>query len=216
VTALKCPHCDVYANFRHEWSNSTSDHRFYGTPLFACFTCDNCRFPIVGPLAGDNLLQYWPTNTGRKQFPDVPKPIATAAGEAHLCLAAGSPLGAVALSRAVVESVAKAKGATTGNLQSKIDKLCGDGHISEAMKEAAHEIRFVGNEAAHGDLIAEPLTAEDAGEIVSLMDTILERVYQEPAQVARIRQQRESRKAKQVAAKEDKANYDDAPDEPPF
>jgi hypothetical protein len=218
MTALKCPHCGAYANFRHEWSSNPSDRRFDATPPFACFTCDNCRFPVVGVLAYDDLARYWPTTTGKKDFPDVPEPIATAASEAHLCLAAGSPLGAAALSRAAVESVAKAKGITNGRLQAKIDKLCSDGHISEAMKEAAHEIRFAGNEAAHGDLVAEPLNVEDAGEIVSLMDTILERVYQEPAQVARIRQQRESRKAKQAAATEGPSDGfgGDAPDEPPF
>jgi hypothetical protein len=88
------------------------------------------------------------------------------------------------------------------------------------MKEAAHEIRFAGNEVAHGDLVAEPLGKEDAEEIVSLMDTILERVYQEPAQVARIRQQRENRKAKPARAEDDelptKGREGSTSDEPPF
>jgi Domain of unknown function (DUF4145) len=213
MTALVCPHCGVLANFRYEWSPNSTDARFRHAPPFVCFSCDNCQYPVVGitidPSSG-KIGTYWPTAAGKKDFPDVPEPVATSASEAHVSLAAGSPRGAVALARAVVESVAKEKGITTGNLQSKIDKLCNDGYISEAMKEAANEIRFAGNEAAHGDLVTEPLTPEDAGEIVSLMDTILERVYQEPAQVARIRQQREERKARQVPVQKD------VPDEPPF
>ena len=43
------------------------------------------------------------------------------------------------------------------------------------------------------DLVAEQLKIEDADEIVALMDAVLERVYQEPAQVARIRDKRERR-----------------------
>lgn len=43
------------------------------------------------------------------------------------------------------------------------------------------------------DLVAEQLKIEDADEIVALMDAVLERVYQEPAQVARIREKRERR-----------------------
>jgi len=156
------------------------------------------------------IEQYWPTKTGRKEFPDVPESIAAIASQAHICLAAGAPHGAVALARAVVESVAKAKGVVTGSLQAKIDRLCNDGHISEAMKEAAHEIRFAGNAAAHGDLVAEPLAIEDAREVVSLMDAILERVYQEPAQVERIRKQREARQRK--SSSQDTV----AADEPPF
>jgi hypothetical protein len=64
------------------------------------------------------------------------------------------------------------------------------------MTEAAHEIRFAGNEAAYGDLVAEPLSIRDANAIVSLMDTIRQRVYQEPANVTRIRNKREQRRAK--------------------
>ena len=39
----------------------------------------------------------------------------------------------------------------------------------------------------------EPITVDDAAQIVDLMDAILERVYQEPARVARVRSSREAR-----------------------
>ena len=63
------------------------------------------------------------------------------------------------------------------------------------MKEASHEIRFAGNDAAHADIVADLTTLEDASEIVALMDVLLERVYQEPASVRRIRERREQRTA---------------------
>jgi hypothetical protein len=62
------------------------------------------------------------------------------------------------------------------------------------MKDAAHEIRFAGNEVAHSDLAENPIDQEDAEEVLRLMDAILMRVYQEPAQVARVRARREERK----------------------
>src|SRR5215472_9035430 len=65
---------------------------------------------------------------------------------------AAAPLGAVAVARAVVEAVAKDRGITTGNLKSKIDSLHSQGHITASMRDAATEIRFAGNDAAHGDL----------------------------------------------------------------
>jgi len=148
------------------------------------------------------IEEYWPTRVGGKTFPDVPASIATTASEAHICLGAGSPHGAVALARAVVESVAKDKGIHKGSLQQKIDGLRQKNCISDTMTEAAHEIRFAGNEAAHGDLVAEPLSIEDANKIVALMDTILHRVYQEPADLVRIRERREDREAKAKTAKE--------------
>jgi hypothetical protein len=155
---------------------------------------------IDNSVAG-RFVEYWPTKV-RKDFPDVPEHLATTASEAHICLGAGSPRGAVALARAVVESIARDKGITKGTPQQKIDELYKKNYISDDMKEAAHEIRFAGNAAAHSDVVAEQLSIEDADEIVSLMDNILEHVYQRPARVARIREKREEREAKAKAGKE--------------
>jgi len=104
------------------------------------------------------------------------------------------------MARAVIEATAKDKGITNGDVQAKINQLAADGHISAAMKEAAHEIRFAGNEAAHGDLVGEPIGIDEAAEVVELMDAILERVYQEPAKVARVRASREARRNHQAPA----------------
>jgi hypothetical protein len=195
MTTLVCPHCGVYANFTHKWSSSSYDDPWSSEPWVSCYTCDGCSLPIAAVRNQDtrDIETYWPVSTTRKKFPDVPEAIAIAACEAHVCLTAGSPRGAVAVARAVLEAVAKHKGIKHGGIQAKIDALYAAGLISEAMKEAAEEIRFAGNEAAHGDLIGEQLSIEDADEIVSLMDSILERIYQEPAQVERIRAKRERR-----------------------
>lgn len=147
------------------------------------------------------IVEYWPTKV-KKDFPDVPTQIAAAASEAHICLGAGSPRGAVALARAVVESVAKDKGILKGSLESKINGLRQKGEISDAMAEIAHEIRLVANEIVHSDLVAELLTIEDSGKIVSLMDSILQRVYQEKAELVRIRDRHEQRKANAKTGKE--------------
>lgn len=150
---------------------------------------------ISGITNGIQLVHYWPQTVGGKAFPDVPPHIAAAADEAHQCQSIGVYRGAVALARAVVEATAKERGVTKGNLMAKIDALADAAVISEAMKDAAHEIRFAGNEVAHGDLAEQPMDKEDAGEVLDLMDAILLRVYQEPAQVARVRERREARRA---------------------
>ena len=170
-------------------------------PRHGCATCDHCGRPVAAELIGltSSFADYWPRRASGKAFPDVPDQIASTASEAHICLSAGSPRGAAALARAVVESVAKHVGITKGTLEAKINALHSAGHISTAMMEAAHEIRFAGNEVAHGDLVTDPLSPENAEEIVSLMDTILERVFHEPAKVKRIRDGRVARKNPQPA-----------------
>ena len=162
----------------------------------AAMQCDRCK-RIVGAFGpGDGRMEeYWPRTVGGKDFPDVPTHLAEAADEAHRCLSIDAFRAAVAMARAVVEATAKEQGVDSGNLMEKIDKLAEAGVISDAMKDAAHEIRFAGNESAHGDLAAGSISEEDALDVVGLMDAILLRVYQEPAQVERVRQRRLARKS---------------------
>src|ERR1700722_5870220 len=204
---MVCPHCDVVAHFTEVWSDDIFEPpiRYHGKPAVRrCWVCDNCSCPICGivPNTGGeidvNLI--WPEAVSYRAYDDVPEVIASAASAAHQALGAKAPRASGAMARAVVEATAKDKGIPSGNLQAKIDRLHSNGHISEAMKEAAHEIRFAGNEVAHGDLVQEPVSIDEATEIVELMDAILERVYQEPAKVDRIRASREARRNRQEPA----------------
>jgi hypothetical protein len=168
-----------------------------------CWVCDNCDHPVCGVYragSGCTDLFVWPESVAYRSYDDVPAAIASTASEAHQSLGAKARRAAVAMARAAVEATAKDKGITTGNLQAKIDRLHANQLISEDMKEAAHKVRFAGNEAAHGDILNEPISLDEAKEIVELMDAILERVYQVPARVARIRASRLARQYPQVPA----------------
>jgi hypothetical protein len=131
-------------------------------------------------------LRWYPINTRGKRYPDVPAEIAAAASEAHSCLAAEAYRGAVLLARSVIEATAKDKGMTTGTLVTKIDKMYERRLIREDIRDGAHEVRYLANDAAHGDF-AEPVPQTDAELILTLMDEVLEEVYQSPARVARRR-----------------------------
>ncbi|MFD0885738.1 DUF4145 domain-containing protein [Streptosporangium algeriense] len=147
--------------------------------------------PLVQVTDEGKLVARWPAvSVGHLRYPDVPDSIADLAREAHACLAAGATRAAALMARSTVESVAKDKGITNGNLMQKIDQLHASGHISQLIAEAAHEIRFAGNEAAHGPLDMDPTSQEDAEAVTRLMDKILERVYHEPAEIEYIRMKR--------------------------
>jgi Domain of unknown function (DUF4145) len=200
-----CPHCQAITHFGHRWSVNYDQNSADGFNAFA-EQCDNCGKPICGISAykyveetGESELAYeyvWPLIVAQTAYPDVPQSIAGAAREAHQALAASAPHASVMMARATIEATAKDKGITRGNLETKINHLAAEGHISQSMKDAAHEIRFAGNDAAHGDIVDEPINIDDAREIIELMDTILERVYQEPAKVARVRASREARRSR--------------------
>jgi hypothetical protein len=194
----------------------------------AAYQCDNCdRLSVVTwtsstdprgymsdgePAPYDNPI--WSPAVGAfKDFPDVPSPIDSAASEAWRCHAIGAYRGALVVARAVVEASAKFRGAAGRDLAKKIDSLAEKGLIRHAMKEAAHEVRHWGNDAAHGDFnapqeaasdednreAAEEMTAavtrEEAEEILVLMDDLLAELFQGPARTLRAREARQAKKS---------------------
>jgi Domain of unknown function (DUF4145) len=190
------------------------------TNLMACFRCDNCAaLNICSMWTGDVInpdldaagitevlahpdpafpaeTLWYPPRIGGKRYPAVPTEIAGAASEAHKCITAGAYRGAVILARSVIEATAKNKGMASGSLMSKIDAMHAAGLIREDIKDGAHEVRFLANEAAYGEL-AEPVPGADAELILTLMDEVLEEIYQSPARVAR---RRAARIAKDIGA----------------
>lgn len=172
------------------------------------FTCDECRymslavgfvstwdsqFSIFQLLGESSGITWIPTQAPGKYFPDVPPRIAAAADEVHRCLDIDAPRAAVALARAVVEATAKDNGITSGNLMEKIDAMATQGLIREDVREGSHEVRFDGNVVAHGDATHEPISLNEAEEVVALLDELLEEVYQAPARIKRVRENRAAR-----------------------
>ncbi len=183
----------------------------YGWLVMATYRCDQClllnlaiaRMIAVEPqqpaewllsTVEADQLQWLPLAPLGKEYPDVPAAIASAASEVHSCLSIGAGRAAVGLARAVVEATAKDRGITTGRLIEKIDALKAQGLIREDTREAAHEVRLDGNGVAHGDLAEAAMPIDDARVVVALMDEVLDEVYQAPARVRRVRDQRARRR----------------------
>ncbi|MEN2737634.1 DUF4145 domain-containing protein [Microbacterium sp. X-17] len=119
----------------------------------------------------------------------MPADIAAAAKEAHSAASINAVMAAILMARTVVEATAKDKGITTGSLYQKIDAMAVASLIRASTNEAAHEIRHMGNDMAHGDISDVP-SSDDASEVLALMDEVLNEVYQGPARTARIKAKR--------------------------
>lgn len=179
-------------------------------PGWQGFRCSGCDAPSFAfgffEVAGGNiqafLPQHWyPRGPLVRGYPtSVPEPIAKVAVEAHGCLSVEHHQGALMCARAVIEASAKAKGITSGVLEKKIDALFAGGFIYEHVKEAAHEIRHVGNEAAHGDLVDDPISSEEANAVLELMDMVLDGVFISPGKAAAQKAAREAKKAQNSGA----------------
>lgn len=142
-------------------------------------------------LAGHE--QYWePVSPVGKEYENVPAEISGPASEAYRCLSIGANRAAILMARAVIEATAKAHNITTGGLMGKINEMGTKGVIRPLLVEAAHEIRYLGNDMAHGDFATADLTQEDADEALELMDDVLTEAFVLPRRVERRRERRTS------------------------
>lgn len=215
MASTDCGWCGRLVHMEAASALSVIPDQWSGTVVQSAYLCPNChrlniayeesgRGYVNGPSFGSHDeaqrhewspdASWLPKLKQSRHFPDVPKHIADAATEATLCLSIDAYRAVGSLARAVVEATAKDKSATGGNLAARIDALATAGHIREHTKEQAHEIRYFGNDMAHGDF-ADPVTKEEATEVVELMSELLNEVYQSPARLDRVRAARQVKKS---------------------
>lgn len=142
--------------------------------------------------AQDNL-QWYPAKPLGKEYENVPQDIASAASEAYACFSINANRAAVLLARTAVQAIAKDKNIHTNNLYGDIEKMAETHVVTDQLKDEAHEIRFIGNDMAHGDL-GTPVDADDAADILGFLDSLLDYVYQQPMAIQKRRELREKRK----------------------
>jgi hypothetical protein len=183
--------------------------------LESAFRCDSCHRLNIGasrtstyprqPHDPGQNKTWWdsespnewaPAHVKGQEFVDVPDHVATPASEAHRCRSINALMSAILMARAVIESVAKDQGITTGSLFNKIDAMHDAGHIDAFAKETAHTIRVFGNDMAHGDFTV-AVDAADADGVLTFMDLLLYGVYQSKAQLQRLKDSAAARAAAQ-------------------
>jgi len=201
ATDASCPYCQrlTYMEYVQDSARIVDRRDMRAEAAFQCAACG--RFSIGGkrhagfstdqgaggfPLLHDRStpdeisktligsVEYWePVAPVGKDYEDVPADIAEPAGEAYRCLSIGAFRAAVLMSRAVIEAAAKNKGTTKGKLIEKIDELARLAILRPITAEAAHALRVMGNDMAHGDFATAKITQEDAEDALVLMDEVL-------------------------------------------
>ena len=131
-----------------------------------------------------------------KRYEDVPEHIASVASEAYSCLSIEMYRAALLMARTALEATAKQCGITEGTLAKKIETMSENNIVPDYLKDEATEIRLLGNDMAHADLDT-PVTKDQANEILSFLDSVLDHVYQQPAKAKRRKEEREKAKAGQ-------------------
>jgi hypothetical protein len=114
----------------------------------------------------------------------VPEPVAKDLTEALGCEAAGFYVGAAVVGRRALQAAVRDRLATleitptNDKLFTEIDALP-DEELPKRWKQAAHEVRHLGNDGAH----AEPVSAAEAADVLTFTKGVLEQLYVLPAQL---------------------------------
>lgn len=200
-----CWHCD--ARTQHELqlaaiATSEDDPKLrapYLLAFYGAYQCTSCKAFAVGITVAtrrdaygtpaDNLNRatkmIWQPSPGMtRTYEDVPPHIADAATEAYECHAQQHFRASILLARSVIEATAKEKGIVKGTLQAKITALFDQKWIRQHIKDGADSIRYFGNDMAHGDFV-QPVTEEESALVITLMEEILDEVFQSRAKVTR-------------------------------
>lgn len=148
-------------------------------------SCGNCKCPnligreFYGTLGGTDQWGEWRVHppTARTFGPDVPKAVRRTYDEAQVNLRSGSFLSTALMCRRSIELLAKHQGAMNGDLAKKLTKLKEDGVIDVRLFEWADALRLAGNDAAHEDDADYDITKEDADDLISFTEAIIDYVY---------------------------------------
>lgn len=210
----ECPHClrhttlQVFSHTRLQGSEVLENGASVAARYFLLLRCDWCnkdsgynRYASIehGSQGGSTyelhatitLKPLWPEQTPRSLAPEAPDVVREVYSEAALAEAAGAFRLAGVGYRSAVEQIVKDRGATGKNLYDRISNLTSLGVAPETV-DAFHEARVVGNDAVH-DALA--YSAEEIADIAELIDEAVLVLYVQPAQRAKMAQQRAARRA---------------------
>lgn len=139
-------------------------------------------------------MEIYPNSLPGTVASEIPDPIKSDFEEALICEAAGSYRGSAALARRTLQVICVDKGASKSKkLHEQIDELFTKNIITQDIKDWAHEVRYVGNDAAHPN--ATDVTKDDARDILELLESMCDVLYIAPSRAA-------ARKAKRTAMAE--------------
>jgi hypothetical protein len=199
--AIDCAFCESRGNFQLEHRATRKHAQRDKTLYFDLYRCANCAnyiqvfwSPSGGYFSGGGLHAYrtvpWRLG-GAKPSDHWPKPIARFWEQASKSLQTGSWDAAALMGRSALQAAMFDQEAKGRTLLDQVDDLAGKGLLSPTLKDWAHEVRLLGNSAAHPSEDP-PTVAEDAKDAIQFLTFLLEVLYDVPANIAAFRKRRNS------------------------
>lgn len=188
TNSFYCPSCKQASALtdRAQYVKALKDNRgSRANVIYTVAECNSCDFHFLvarRDVTGE-IITIWPKSLPGKVDDLIPEPIKSDFEEALICEAAGSYRGAAALARRTLQVICIDKGAPENKkLHQQIDWLFDNNIVTNEIKEWAHEVRYVGNDAAHPNTTE--VTKDDARDILELLESMCDVLYIAPARAA--------------------------------
>lgn len=190
VVHTLCPGCNAQSNFIPVLGiddlivrRSGSDNQLYGMRMCPNASCKTLIWFHRPTFSNNDDLFVYPPAGAILTVAFVPPAIADDAKEALLCFQVHAWKATAIMCRRVIEGTCEEKGATGSNLKEEIDDLFAKGHITDQLKQWAHQLRHFGNFGAHLTSFGS-ITDSDAAAMIDFMFSFLRYVYEMPAKIA--------------------------------
>ena len=194
---LICPLCGVYTSFvpvRASGAGSgpnITDYR--GLANYAILTCQACENHFIAEKVIDEWLAVYPL-PHKPANGYIPEPIRSEFEEANLCFTVRAYRASVSMCSAALEAMWREQGV------SGLKELREKGIISQKLFKQADQVRRWANVAKH-EPIHEVVTSEEAEQLLSYLEKVLDDVYVEEKQLSNLKEKLE-RIEKNASSKE--------------
>lgn len=145
---INCPFCGAFGTFKH-----TGTSLMMGGETILCLqycpsgTCNGIVIFILNKH--HNILKTYPGLGRPINTEDVPETITAAFREAVACFANNCYVAAAIMIRKTLEEICRENEAVGSNLYKRLDHLATTIMIPQALKDGMHDLRLLGNDAAH-------------------------------------------------------------------
>lgn len=196
-TSIYCPHCHKHTALSvadgRKYESVVGDYIKSGESIFTnrtgmwwigvCNSCSNCVLVRALKAPGGYAIhEIYPHPLPKPLDGRIPDFIKKDVEEANNCLSIGANKAATGLARLILQLICLDKGATVGKeLYKQIEELSDKRVITDDIKEWAHSVRYVGNDALHPNKDSPKIEKEDAEDIINLVEQMIHILYIAPA-----------------------------------
>ncbi|MGR4864974.1 DUF4145 domain-containing protein [Caulobacter sp. LARHSG274] len=178
--SLRCPGCGQNGTFDGQEGSKDiswdSEYCLAGIRICPNF---NCRTVVSIFVEDSEISEVYPSTLIDFEAKSLPDVIRNSLEEAIACHGAKAYRASTLMVRRVLEELCEDRGATGANLAARIKSLGASIVIPQSLLNAAHELRILGNDAAHIESKNyDAITETEASIAIELAKELLKAVYQ--------------------------------------